>query len=111
VELQDLTDRRSALWLQASECGDPGLAKSVAELSERIEDLWMTYRWLRSAICHGSHERIRAEARRHEDLLRHLRAREARERSSRREDLSQAAAGQVTTAAASSRSKKRTNPS
>jgi galactokinase/mevalonate kinase-like predicted kinase len=72
AELQELSERRTDLWEQASETGDEALAHEAGSLEERLDALWTTYRWLSSAIRHDSFERIRNRARREEYLLRGL---------------------------------------
>jgi hypothetical protein len=105
-ELEGLSDERSRLWARAGDTDDPHLSRSVAELSERIDELWASYRWLRSAIRHGSYERICRVARREEALLRELKTREARAARARCDKP-----GHTSAADASSRSKKRRKPS
>jgi hypothetical protein len=67
-ELETLSARRSELWEAAAQ-GIPDLASSIAELSEQIDELWETYRRLRSVARNGTPEQIRNRARR-EQLLR-----------------------------------------
>jgi hypothetical protein len=68
AELETLSARRTALWEEAAQ-GTPGLASSIADLSEQIDELWARYRWLRSVARNGTPDQIRNRARR-EQLLR-----------------------------------------
>jgi hypothetical protein len=67
-ELETLSARRTELW-EAAARGTPNLASSIAELSGQIDQLWESYRRLRSVARNGTPEQIRNRARR-EQLLR-----------------------------------------
>ncbi len=83
-EIEALSARRTALWEHASDLPRGELARQAAALTERIERLWASYRWLRSAARSGSHASIRARARREDEVDRDAR---------RRPDLPAPAAG------------------
>ncbi len=75
-ELETLSARRSELWEEASH-GREGLAPRIDEVSRRIDELWASYRSLRSVVRHGPPEAIRDRARRESGFERDLRARRA----------------------------------
>jgi hypothetical protein len=70
-EIEELTERRSDLWHRLSEEGhNPDLTSEVAELGERIEQLWDEHRALRARLRHGDRDKIIARARAEERLNR-----------------------------------------
>jgi hypothetical protein len=70
-EIEVLTERRSDLWHRLSEVGhNPDLTGELAELGERIEQLWDEHRAVRARLRHGDREKIIARARAEERLNR-----------------------------------------
>lgn len=71
-ELDEATERRSALWHELSIAADPDKAAEVARLNERVEALWTEARAARNRERFGPKELIIARARANERLERDL---------------------------------------
>jgi hypothetical protein len=70
-EIEVLSDRRAELWHRQSEEGQSAETSSeLAELAERIEQLWDEHRAVRARLRFGDREKIIARARAEERLNR-----------------------------------------
>lgn len=69
-ELEEATERRTALWKELSADHDPATAAEVDRLSERIETLWKEARVARTRARFGSPDAILSRARAEERLER-----------------------------------------
>jgi hypothetical protein len=69
-ELEEATERRTALWKELSKDHDPAIAGEIDRLSEQIEALWKEARVARTRARFGSPDVILSRARAEERLER-----------------------------------------
>jgi hypothetical protein len=69
-ELEEATERRTALWKELSKAHDEATAVEIDRLSERIEALWTEARVARTRARFGSPDAILSRARAEERLER-----------------------------------------
>jgi hypothetical protein len=69
-EIEQTSERRTALWHSLAEGYDPQVAVELKRLSERLDDLWDEERTLKAALRFGDREHIVARARVEERLER-----------------------------------------
>ena len=72
-ELEELAERRAALWVELSDHHDTAKAAEAAKLSARIEALWDESRTARARLRFGEPEHILARARAEDRLDRESR--------------------------------------
>lgn len=72
VELDELTERRTAIWHDLSEGHDPKKAAEIVALNARIEALWSESRAAKNRARFGSQKEILTRARAEERLERDL---------------------------------------
>lgn len=70
VEIEEATERRTALWHTLSEGHDPAVAAELEELNARIDELWNEQRQTRATLRNGDREQIIQRARAEERLNR-----------------------------------------
>jgi hypothetical protein len=70
AELDRAVARRSELWRELGEGGDPAKSAEAADLSKQIDALWAESRALRAQARFGDASMIRARARTEERLER-----------------------------------------
>lgn len=69
-ELEEATERRTALWKELSKAHDDEIAAEVDRISERIDALWTEARVARTRARFGSPDSILSRARAEERLER-----------------------------------------
>ena len=70
-EIDELSERRTALWNRLSSGLDSSVKDELHELDEQLERLWAEYRQQKAQLRWGDRERIIARARAEERLERH----------------------------------------
>ena len=70
AEIDELSERRTALWHALSDGHDPTVREDLKALEARIADLWQENRTTKAALRFGERERIVARARAEERLER-----------------------------------------
>jgi hypothetical protein len=70
TRIDELSERRAALWRNLSISRDPAIAAEVKKLDEELARLWDEQRSLRARIRFGDRDRIIARARTEERLER-----------------------------------------
>jgi septal ring factor EnvC (AmiA/AmiB activator) len=70
-EIEELSERRVALWHELSEGHDAALKAEVKRVEEQLEALWDEHRQLRAQLRWGDRQKIIARARAEERLERH----------------------------------------
>jgi hypothetical protein len=69
-EIDQASERRTALWHELSQSYDPALSAELKRLNERLERLWDGERALKAALRFGDRDHIVARARVEERLER-----------------------------------------
>ncbi len=69
-QIEELSEKRQALWHRLSEGLDPGVKTEIKELDARLEDLWEALRTEKARIRFGEREEIVRRARAEERLER-----------------------------------------
>jgi len=69
-EINELSERRAALWNGLSNGRNPELVQQIKELDAKLEALWNEHRAVRSLIRFGEREQIVKRARAEERLER-----------------------------------------
>ena len=69
-EIEETSERRTALWHVLSEGHNPTAAAELKSLSQRLDDLWDEERSLKARLRFGDREHIVARARVEERLER-----------------------------------------
>jgi Skp family chaperone for outer membrane proteins len=70
-EIEELSERRVALWHELSEGHDAALKAEVKRVEEQLQALWDEHRQLRAQLRWGDRQKIIARARAEERLERH----------------------------------------